>query len=353
MQTFFQPAGFPDPLPGRSQAGSARLPLGTGRAKGLRASRPGQVVTFEQASHVPNGRVGHRSSLSPNRIPSRSGDLFDARFRTAVDRVVSPAGRALGRTGLSPDHLTATGVVMSVPAAVLIAAGHLLAGMIVYIASALPDLFDGSLAKASGRASRRGAFFDSVGDRVSDSVVLVGMAWYAQDRFGGHAALVPMAVLGASQLVSYIRAKADALSINAKGGIMERGERVVVLCFALLFPVAMLWLLWMVFALSCVTAGQRFVTVWKLAGKPPAPTPVEPGPVALRWRAWREERTAMSSLERTRREPWWVRNQGGIGSGPGSGFFAGTRGPRRGGPGAATWRERHVRRQRTHGDSPD
>ncbi len=61
--------------------------------------------------------------------------------------------------------------------------------------------------RRAAAASRRGAFFDSVGDRVSDTIVLVGFAWYAQDRFGGHAALVPLAVLGASQLVSYIRAK--------------------------------------------------------------------------------------------------------------------------------------------------
>ncbi|HET9060343.1 MAG TPA: CDP-alcohol phosphatidyltransferase family protein [Acidimicrobiales bacterium] len=279
--------------------------------------------------------------------------MFDARFRTVVDRAVSPVGRALQRTGLSPDHLTALGVVLSVPAAVLIAAGHLLAGMLVYIGSALPDLFDGSLAKASGRASRRGAFFDSVGDRVSDSVVLVGMAWYAQDRFGAHSALVPMAVLAVSQLVSYIRAKADALAINAKGGIMERGERVVVLCAALQFPSLMLWLLWLVFALSLVTAAQRFAKVWSLAGKPPAPRPVEPTAVALRWRAWREERRRIWREERAQS----LHHGGGErGSRPvaGTGFFAGTRGPRKGGPTVPRWRERRTSRsRRSHGTSPD
>ncbi|MGH9106991.1 MAG: CDP-alcohol phosphatidyltransferase family protein [Acidimicrobiales bacterium] len=263
--------------------------------------------------------------------------MFDARFRTAVDRVVSPAGRALQRTGLSPDHLTASGIALSVPAAWAIAAGHLVVGMVLVIMSALPDVFDGSLAKASGRTSRRGAFFDSVGDRVSDSVVLAGMAWYAQDRFGGHAALVPLAVLGASQLVSYIRAKGDALGIDAKGGLMERGERVLVLCFALKFPADMLWLLWVVFALSCVTAGQRFVKVWRQAEKPPAPLPVEPTAVVLRWRAWREERAA--------RDVWWARAQRASSSPASRGFFAGSRRP--GGPGSGRWHERRVsRRQR-------
>jgi CDP-diacylglycerol--glycerol-3-phosphate 3-phosphatidyltransferase len=263
--------------------------------------------------------------------------LFDARFRTAVDRVVSPAGKALRRTGLSPDHLTATGIALSVPAAWAIATGHLILGIVILVGSALPDLFDGSLAKASGRSSRRGAFFDSVGDRVSDSMILGGMAWYAQDRFGHHAALVPMAVLGASQLVSYIRAKADALGIDAKGGLMERGERVVVLCFALKFEADMLWLLWLVFILSCITAGQRFVKVWRQAEKPPAPLPVEPTAVVLRWRAWREERAT--------REATWGPRTSRAASGPASrGFFAGSRRPG-GGAAGSRWHERRVARR--------
>jgi CDP-diacylglycerol--glycerol-3-phosphate 3-phosphatidyltransferase len=230
------------------------------------------------------------------------------------------------------------GILMSAPAAWAIATGHLLIGLLVLIGSALPDLFDGSLAKASGRASRRGAFFDSVGDRVSDTVVLAGFAWYAQDRFGGHAALVPMAVLGVSQLVSYIRAKGDALGINAKGGLMERGERVFVLCVALKFPADMLWLLWVVFALSCVTVVQRFAKVWRQAGRPPARVPVEPTAVVLRWRAWREERAA-------RETAWWARAPRGPATPVSGGFFAGSRRP--GGDAAGgRWHQRRVERRR-------
>ena len=265
------------------------------------------------------------------------GRVFDARFRTAVDRAVSPAGRALRRTGLAPDHLTALGIAMSVPAAWAIATGRLVLGMLVLISSALPDLFDGSLAKASGRVSQRGAFFDSVGDRVSDTIVLAGFAWYAQDRFGHHAALVPLAVLGVSQLVSYIRAKGDALGINAKGGLMERGERVLVLCFALKFPADMLWLLWLIFALSAITAGQRFVKVWRLADKPPAPLPVEPTAVVLRWRAWHEERA-------TRDSTWWARASRGPASPTRSGSFWASRRPGDS-PAGHRWHERRPSRR--------
>jgi len=287
--------------------------------------------------------------------------LFDARFRTVVDKVASPVGRALGRTGLSPDHLTAIGIVLSVPAAWAIGTGHLLVGLLLLIGSALPDLFDGSLAKATGRTSPRGAFFDSVGDRVSDSVVLGGFAWYAQEHFHGHAALVPLAVLGASQLVSYIRAKADALGIDAKNGLMERGERVLVLCFALKFPADMLQLLWLVFALSAVTAGQRFVRVWRLADRPP-----KPEPVAVRWRAWREERAAGRQAHEAG-TGWWARaprgpqsaSWNGLPSAPGPGtggqgtgrFFAGSRRPAgAGNRGGARWHERRL--QRVQGRTP-
>ncbi len=218
------------------------------------------------------------------------------------------------------------------PAAWAIATGPLVLGLVLLICSTLPDVFDGSLAKASGRVSQRGAFFDSVGDRVSDTIVLAGFAWYAQDRFGGHAAVVPLAVLGASQLVSYVRAKGEALGIDAKGGFMERGERVVVLCFALKFPADMLWLLWVVFALSLVTAGQRFVKVWRQADKPPARAPVEPTAVVLRWRAWKEERAG-------REATWWARPRRGPSSSSPNGFFSGSRRP---GQAAAGWHERRL-----------
>lgn len=263
--------------------------------------------------------------------------MFDARFRTAIDRVVSPAGQALRRTGLAPDHLTALGIALSVPAAWAIATGHLMIGLVLLIASALPDVFDGSLAKASGRTSQRGAFFDSVGDRVSDTIVLAGFAWYVQDRFGGHAALVPFAVLGVSQLVSYIRAKGDALGIDARTGLMERAERIGVLCLALIFSAQMLWLLWVIFALSAITAAQRFIKVWRQANKPPAPLPVEPTAVVLRWRAWKEERAG-------REASWRARAPRGPGAST-SGFFSSSRRPGSG-AGGGRWHERRLERRK-------
>jgi CDP-diacylglycerol---glycerol-3-phosphate 3-phosphatidyltransferase len=191
--------------------------------------------------------------------------LFDGRFRTGVDRAVKPVGRALKRTGLSPDHLTGLGMVLSIPAAVVIGSGHLFYGFLVLLLAAVPDLLDGALAKASGRSSVRGAFFDSVSDRVTDAFLLGGVAWYLQDHHHGHAFMLPFAILAASLLISYERAKAESLGFNAKGGLMERAERVVVLCAGLVFNFILVPLLWIMLGLTLITALQRFVKVWRQA----------------------------------------------------------------------------------------
>ena len=246
--------------------------------------------------------------------------MFDGRFRSSVDRRVGPIGSLLGRTGLSPDHLTAIGLVMAVPAALAIGTRHVLLGLVLLIASAVPDLLDGALAKAKGTASSRGAFFDSVADRASDSLVLGGVAWYLQSTRHGHAGLLPFAILAVSSLISYERAKAESLGFSAKGGLMERAERVILLCLGLAVPVILVPVLWIMLLLSAVTAVQRFAKVWRQAslamagdGEAPPGHPADDsvgaatadvpegrrdagsqawldptGAVAERWRAWRQ-----------------------------------------------------------------
>jgi CDP-diacylglycerol---glycerol-3-phosphate 3-phosphatidyltransferase len=228
------------------------------------------------------------NSREHQRAKEQERALFDGRFRQSVDKGVGPLGAALSRTRLTPDHLTAFGLALAVPAAVAIATGHLGLGLVLLIASAVPDLLDGALAKASGQASVRGAFFDSVADRVTDCLMLGGVAWYLQSRHHGHAAMLVFAILGASMLISYERAKAELLGFNAKGGLMERAERITLLCIGLAFSVVLVPLLWVMLVLTLVTAGQRFAKVWRQASRPPA-RPV-PAPVAMaeRWRAWRE-----------------------------------------------------------------
>jgi CDP-diacylglycerol--glycerol-3-phosphate 3-phosphatidyltransferase len=191
--------------------------------------------------------------------------MFDGSFRAPIERAVRPVGMALRRTGMSPDHLTILGVLFAVAAAVAIANGKLQGGLALVILAALPDMLDGALAKASNTASQRGAFFDSVVDRVTDSILFGGVAWYFASEKSAHLALLPMAIMGVSSLISYERAKAESLGLNAKGGLMERAERIIVLCIGLLFGSFLVLILWIMLGLTIATAIQRFVQVWRLA----------------------------------------------------------------------------------------
>lgn len=194
--------------------------------------------------------------------------MFDARWRDTVERGTAPASAILRRTGITANQLTASGLVLAVVAAIVIATGQLVIGAVLIGVCGLPDLLDGPVAKATDTASVRGAFFDSVADRVTDALLLAGVAWYLAG--GGHdrLAVLPLGVLAASSLPSYIRAKAESLGLSAAGGLMERAERLIVLGVGLIvqpfFPL-LVPMLWLMLALSLLTAAQRFAKVWSQA----------------------------------------------------------------------------------------
>src|SRR5699024_1430179 len=104
--------------------------------------------------------------------------MFDGHFRVQAEKRLRPIGKNLQRTGIRADHLTAFGIVMAGAGAIAIGAGALRLGLLLLILTAVPDVLDGAVAKASGTASPRGAFFDSVSDRLTDALLLGGVAWY-------------------------------------------------------------------------------------------------------------------------------------------------------------------------------
>src|ERR1700722_16781248 len=199
--------------------------------------------------------------------------MFDGRWRGAVDRSTGPVGQRLHGWGITADMLTATGLVSATATAIAVGTGHLHLAVILLILTGLHDLLDGPVAKASGTSSVRGAFFDSVTDRVSDALILGGVAWYLASTHPGHLVLLPFAVLGATSLVSYQRAKAESLGISAKGGLMERAERMILLGIGFLSAVLLVPVLWVMLGLTMATAVGRFVKVWRLA-EPPVPVVV-------------------------------------------------------------------------------
>jgi CDP-diacylglycerol--glycerol-3-phosphate 3-phosphatidyltransferase len=233
--------------------------------------------------------------------------MFDGRWRDAVDRSTGPIGTALHRRGITADVLTATGLVSASATAVAVATGHLHIAIVLLILTGMHDLLDGPVAKAAGTSSVRGAFFDSVTDRVADALLMGGVSWYLISQGEGHLAVLPLAILGVTALVSYERAKAESLGISAKGGLMERAERMILLGVAFIDSALLIPILWIMLVLISITAVARFVKVWKLASAPAAVAPeVEAAPAASddpvrrrvvawrdgrvesRWRTWRE-----------------------------------------------------------------
>ncbi len=195
--------------------------------------------------------------------------MLDGNFRAAVDRKTEPIGKLIAGAGISPDILTGFGVLMSVAAAVWIGTGRLVVGGLFLIMGSIPDLLDGPVAKAAQAVSKRGAFFDSVGDRVSDFALFSGLAAYFMFHGSRTMAVVTMITFGLAALVSYQRAKAESLGFQAKGGLMERAERLVILIAGILISFLLIPAVLTVTLGSAVTVIQRFVKIWRQASSQP------------------------------------------------------------------------------------
>src|SRR4051794_10909001 len=148
--------------------------------------------------------------------------MFDGHFRANAERTLQPVGQQIKRTGITADQLTATGVVMAIGASVAIANGALRAGLVLLILTAVPDLLDGAVAKASGTASPRGAFFDSVADRFTDAMLLGGVAGDLSTTHPRRIAVLAPAAVGGSPLLSYERPEAASLGHHAHGDPLGR-----------------------------------------------------------------------------------------------------------------------------------
>jgi len=149
-------------------------------------------------------------------------------LRDALRPVLERLGRGFSSTGLSPNFWTCVGLVLALTAAVAYGLGFehaLLVGGILILISGFFDIVDGQVARVTGKASSRGAYLDSVSDKIAESAIFVGIV------VGGYAEpwLVVLAAT-LSLLVGYARAKSDSLNIKMQGiGIGERAERLLVI----------------------------------------------------------------------------------------------------------------------------
>jgi CDP-diacylglycerol--glycerol-3-phosphate 3-phosphatidyltransferase len=191
--------------------------------------------------------VGIRRTPVPASWQDGAGALFGPRIRAWYRSRIAPFEIALDRAGVSADALTYGQLVVSVLAGWAFWTGCLFLGGVLTCLAGTLDVLDGGLARRRGAASPRGAFVDSVVDRWAEAATFVGIGAYFRH---GWVLLVVVAAAFGSQMVSYARARAEALGVAMTVGAVQRPERYVLLGFgAGLSAIAS--------HLACATLGRR------------------------------------------------------------------------------------------------
>ena len=186
--------------------------------------------------------------------------------KTVSYRLTQPVTRLLSRTAITPSAITWFGFLLSLGAAALIITEHLLAAGLVVLIAGFLDMLDGALARYTNRVTRFGAILDSTLDRLSEAAVLLGiLVLYAKAQIIAPILLVGVALIS-SLLVSYIRARAEAVSLECQAGLFTRPERVIVLALGLLlshFAYSLVIALGIIVVFSFITIVQRLLFVWQ------------------------------------------------------------------------------------------
>ncbi|MDO8786015.1 MAG: CDP-alcohol phosphatidyltransferase family protein [Syntrophales bacterium] len=185
---------------------------------------------------------------------------LDELRKKAGAQIASPIVQVLIKTGLKPDILTFTGLVISFAAAYFLGGGHFFFGGLLVLLSGLFDLVDGAVARFNNQATKFGAILDSTFDRISEAAILCGlMIWYIPKESTQEIVLI-FAVLTGSFLVSYIKARAEGLGLECHVGLFTRAERVIALTVGLLIGQGLI-ALWILLLFVYVTVIQRLLYV--------------------------------------------------------------------------------------------
>ena len=189
--------------------------------------------------------------------------------RGRIKKVFEPIALAMGRAGLTPNGLTLIGFGISVVGAALLAAqAWVIGGIVVFIGGAF-DMFDGTLARATGKVSPFGAFMDSVFDRWGEAIVYLGIAWGGVLAGEDAVAILATAALGAAFMVSYTRAKSEGLGFSpgigmAAIGVMPREIRLIVLSLGLIVAGATANLTILAAALAIIAVGAVITVIQRI-----------------------------------------------------------------------------------------
>ncbi|OBK49496.1 phosphatidylinositol phosphate synthase [Mycobacterium kubicae] len=191
--------------------------------------------------------------------------------RAAFARVTEPVARAALWVGLTPDAATVIGTAASVAGAlILFPMGKLFIGGCVVWFFTLFDMLDGAMARERGGGTRFGAVLDAACDRISDGAVFCGLLWWI--AFHLHDRLLTVATLiclVTSQVISYIKARAEASGLRGDGGFIERPERLIIVLSGagvsdfpfVAWPPALPIGMWLLAVLSVITCAQRIYAV--------------------------------------------------------------------------------------------
>jgi CDP-diacylglycerol--glycerol-3-phosphate 3-phosphatidyltransferase len=187
-------------------------------------------------------------------------------------RVIEPAISLLAHYNVSPNAITTVGTLLTVAAGVVYATGHIMTAGWIMGVTAFFDVLDGQVARRTGRSTVFGAFYDSTLDRVADGALMAGLTvFYATNAIHHNIYMMVVCLIGivGTFLVSYTRARAESLGIDAKVGVMQRPERIVLLSAPqALF--GLFWNGWVLIAIiilltvtAWITAVQRIMFVYR------------------------------------------------------------------------------------------
>jgi CDP-diacylglycerol--glycerol-3-phosphate 3-phosphatidyltransferase len=196
----------------------------------------------------------------------RQWDSLTDWVRARAAAVLDPVARFLGRHGVHPNTVTVVGFLLQVGVGLLFALGQIRLGGLLLIVVGPLDALDGAVARANGQERPFGAFLDSTLDRLSDAALILGLtAYYLQRGALLEVALLLLALVSAL-MVSYTRARAEALGLSCKVGLLTRMERVLLIAVLSVLRLMTL-LVWTLALLSLLTFVQRVIHVYHVSSR--------------------------------------------------------------------------------------
>jgi CDP-diacylglycerol---glycerol-3-phosphate 3-phosphatidyltransferase len=209
----------------------------------------------------------------------RGGSILSNRLKEAGRAALAPLVRLAQRLGITPNRVTVIGFGVVVVAAALVAMGQLLLGAVILVAGSLLDAVDGALARATGGGTPFGGFLDSTLDRAAEAILYAGVVIYLLRAEADPIAPVALALaaLCGSFMVSYTRARAEAIGVSASVGLAPRTERLVLVVAGIAlagigFEIGLIGAVGVVAALAIATTIQRIWHVQREMTEAPAAT---------------------------------------------------------------------------------